>query len=218
MSPSRPTAGRSPSRAPAPAAAEIYVADTRHSIARRLTSNAAADDVEPAWSPDGRRLAWVSGSTGSHDIYVMSRDGGGKRRLVEDPADDVEPAWSPDGSRIAFASNRDGRYQLWLPTSPAASRRCSSRRPGQSALRRGTRPDRLAYTGMVEGDADVWLRRSTASTEARLTSTPGFDGRPDWSPDGRRLAFVSNRGGSQRVWLMRADGSRQRPLESLGSR
>ena len=43
----------------------------------------------------------------------MNRDGGEKRRLVEDAADDVEPAWSPDGAQIAFASNRDGRYRLW---------------------------------------------------------------------------------------------------------
>ena len=56
-------------------------------------------------------------------------------------------------------------------------------------------------------------RRSTARRRARATTAPGFDGRPDWSPDGRRLAFVSNRGGAQRIWLMRADGSRQRPLE-----
>ena len=93
---------------------EIYVADTRAGTVRRLTGNAAADDVEPAWSPDGRQLAWASGPPGAHDLFVMSADGGRKRRLVDDAANDVEPAWSPDGAQIAYASNRDGRYRLWV--------------------------------------------------------------------------------------------------------
>ena len=74
--------------------------------------------------------------------------------------------------------------------------------------------DAVAYTGVVGGNADVWIAPLGGAPPKRETTAPGFDGRPDWSPDGRRLAFVSDRGGSRRIWLMRADGSRQQALET----
>jgi TolB protein len=64
------------------------------SNALNLTDN-PADDLEPAWSPDGRRIAFTSDRGGSRDIYVMNADGSGVTRLTENPADDEFPAWSP---------------------------------------------------------------------------------------------------------------------------
>ena len=73
----------------------------------RLTNNAAAD-VEPAWSPDGSRIAFASTRDGNFEIYVMNADGSNQTRLTNNAAADDQPAWSPDGTRIAFKSNRDG--------------------------------------------------------------------------------------------------------------
>ena len=82
---------------------------------RRLTHNAGYDG-EPAWSPDGRKIAFqskrgfvVGQRMGNGEIYVMNADGSGKRNLTRNPAQDGRPSWSPDGRRIAFVSNRDGR-------------------------------------------------------------------------------------------------------------
>ena len=82
---------------------------------RRLTHNAGYDG-EPAWSPDGRKIAFqskrgflVGKRRGIGEIYVMNADGSGKRNLTRNPAQDGRPSWSPDGRRIAFVSNRDGR-------------------------------------------------------------------------------------------------------------
>jgi Tol biopolymer transport system component len=192
---------------------EIYVADTRTGIVRRLTGNTSSDDVEPAWSPDGRQLTWASGSSASHDLVVMGADGSHKTRLVEGAANDVEPAWSPDGGQIAFASNRDGRYRLWVVSASGGEPTTIVDAPGQMRSPAWSPiGSALAYTGAADGNADVWIAALDGSAPKRVTTAPGFDGRPDWAPDGRRVAFVSNRGGAQRIWLMGADGSGQRAL------
>jgi TolB protein len=87
---------------------EIYVMNADGSGRRKLTHN-ARQNAEPAWSPDGRKIAFRSTRSGNRDIYVMNADGSGKRNLTRNAAWDSRPSWSPDGRKIAFVSNRDGR-------------------------------------------------------------------------------------------------------------
>ena len=67
----------------------------------------------PAWSPDGRKIAFTSERDGNSEVYVMNANGSGQRNLTRDPAYDADPTWSPDGRKIAFVSNRDGSYQVY---------------------------------------------------------------------------------------------------------
>jgi TolB protein len=74
----------------------------------KLTDNPASDS-EPAWSPDGQKLAFTSDRDGDNEVYVMNAaDGSGVTKLTDNPAFDSEPAWSPDGQKLAFTSDRDG--------------------------------------------------------------------------------------------------------------
>jgi Tol biopolymer transport system component len=80
----------------------------------RLTSNPAAD-YDPAWSPAGAHIAFVSGRGGSDDLFVMEADLGGERQLTYYGGFDKHPTWSPDGTRLAFWSDRQaGRRQIWV--------------------------------------------------------------------------------------------------------
>jgi len=82
-----------------------------------LTNNQSPNplgDVFPAWSPDGRRIAFQSDRDGEFEIYVINADGSNLTRLTGNPAKDVFPAWSPDGSHIAFVSDRDGNAEIYV--------------------------------------------------------------------------------------------------------
>src|SRR5262249_30813434 len=68
----------------------------------------------PAYSPDGKQIAFGSSRDGNFEIYTMNADGTNARRLTHSHGLDMRPCWSPDGSCIAFTSNRDGRYQIYV--------------------------------------------------------------------------------------------------------
>jgi Tol biopolymer transport system component len=101
---------------------DIYVMNADGSGKRMLTHNARYN-AEPAWSPDGRKIAFRSTRNGNRDIYVMNADGSGKRNLTRNPARDGSPSWSPDGRRIAFVSNRDGRLEAHVMNADGSGQR-----------------------------------------------------------------------------------------------
>ena len=162
---------------------------------RNVTRDGSASS--PAWSPDGRRLAFVRGD----GVFVVRRDGSGKARIArrDDPG---APAWSPDGRRVAF-------------TVPGEVRRVGANGLGERLLARGAgsgsslawSPDGslIAFAGRrtVEGTFVVPSRGGRPRLLAR-----GYD-EPAWSPDGRRVAVV--RQGTRReagIFLVATGGGR----------
>src|SRR5262245_10449300 len=159
------------------------------------------------FSPDGRFIVYDTfGRDGKRerDIFVLSTDGTREVALVEHPADDLFPLWSPDGKKIVFASDRAGTMDLWaIPVEdgkPQGSATLVRRNPGRILPMGMTRGGALFY-GLRTGTSDVYVASFDPGTaqvvgRAVLASrrSPGGNSAPEWSPDGKFLAYFSRRG------------------------
>ncbi len=197
---------------------EIYLMNADGSGLVRLTQN-AAEDQTPVWSPDGTRIAFQSDRDGNLEIYVMNADGSGQRNLTRHPAEDSHPKWSPDGGSIIFDRPVDGdNDEIWevsadggeprrLTDDPSRDTYASVSPDGTRVLWRRRFRDPRSEGGF--GNSEVFVMNRDGSNPVNLTNHPAYDGWPAWSPDGRWIAFASDRE-RERVWhiyMMEVDGS-----------
>ena len=92
---------------------EIWVRDLETEKDCQLT-NLEADSFEPAWSPDGKKVAFTSNKNGNYDIWVVGMEGGEAVAITKHEAKDSSPAWTPDGKSLIFVSTRTGVSELWM--------------------------------------------------------------------------------------------------------
>ena len=180
-----------------------------------VEGRAVARGTQPVWSADGRRIAY----TRLGDIYVADADGRNERRLTRTPQPESAPAWSPDGKTIAFAGVRD----IFTVPSRGGTVKNLTRSPKPWLLRTtpAFSPDgrTLAISASTDAyNSDIFLVRADGRGMRRLTRTQGTHDRlgeeamPSFSPDGKRIVYVSNRDRSFDLFSIGVDGKAERRL------
>jgi WD40 repeat protein len=171
---------------------DIYLVNPDGSANTRLTTDPASDS-RPAWSPDGREIAFVSfrnepNPTNCYpscnsEIYVMNADGTNVRRVTDSPGIDTWPSWSPDGTRLAFQRGEPSLWEIWTVA-----------------------PDGSGLSFVTAGHDD---------------GCPVYASAPDWSPAGDYIAFASHNmypcGENTAIALVHPDGTGSRLLTSLSN-
>lgn len=149
----------------------------------------------PAFSPDGKKIAYMCNADGDFDIYVRRLDDRVLRKITDAPGRDGTPVWSPDGSQIAFQSFRDGHSQIYIMNADGGQQRNISKsashdeHPFWSAD--GHRilfcSDRSRVEGKEDKNIDIYEMKIDGSNVRRITHTPEVETYASWSPDGSQI-------------------------------
>jgi Tol biopolymer transport system component len=174
-----------------------------------LTAGSGADNTQPAFSPDGGRIAFRSERDGG-GIFILDLK---SRRLERISNFCFNPAWSSDGGAIACASEMVLRPEQRLgPKSSLWTIDVASHRTQQIYAGDAVQPSwspngkRIAFWMSDEGGArDIWTIAPDGSSPTPVTNDPSLDWCPRWSPDGKWLYFLSDRNGSMNLWRVRID-------------
>ena len=210
---------------------EIYLMNPDGKRVRRLTEDPEYDSA-PAWSPDGQKITFASfrdlhrpGGIILAELYVMNADGTNPINLtqsVERP--DRISSWAPNGTQIAFESSGiskwgDGlQWDIWVMDADGGNPRnltnhhAQDEAPdwspdGNQIAFSSNRNKDWEFENNVIGNWEVFVMNADGANPINLTNNLAWDSSPDWSPDGDRIAFTSDRDGNSEVYVMNADGT-----------
>jgi TolB protein len=181
------------------------------------------DDIHPAISPDGQRLAFISDRNGYWDIYILELSNGRVSRLTDTLEYDGMPNWSPDGQWIAHETYLEENLEILIrsagdPSAPPirlTNNEAADYEPAWSPQGR-----EVAFVSTRSGEPEIWMADLNKVDENLFTNISGspdsIQGHPAWSPDGNRLAWAVEKGGIHNLVLWDAQ-QRNQPLRIVGS-
>jgi Tol biopolymer transport system component len=189
---------------------EIYVMDADGSDETRLTENNAADG-DPAWSPDGSKIAFESNRASSlvflRDLWIMNADGSGQTNLTDNRSSSGNPSWSPDGSTIAFdartTQESDEDVYVMNPDGTGQFNLTRDQAEGDHPL---WSPDGRKI--LFFGAGGLHVMNPDGGNITRVGRAAGVLRTGDWSPEGSRIVFESE----GEVYVATADGARRTRL------
>lgn len=190
---------------------DIYLKRIGSRKTTNLTEGSPAQETQPAFSPDGKRIAFRRIDRDGGGIFVMTETGESPRRLTDFG---YNPAWSPDGKEIVCTENSVESAnrtwmssRMWIVNSTTGESRTVA---VADAVQASWSPNqqRIAYWGVNQGARrDIWTVGVSGGEPVQVTDDPYVDWNPVWSPDGNFLYFISNRKGVMGLWRVAIDQS-----------
>lgn len=169
--------------------------------------------MSPAWSPEGRRLAYVSFENRRAQVVVQDLYSGDRRTVASEAGINGAPAWSPDGRRLALTLSRDGNPEIYLLDIDSGGLR---RLTNNSAI--DTEPTwspdggSIVFTSDRGGSPQLYRMPASGGSPERLTFEGSYNAAAEFSPDGQRLALVHRRDGRFRIAVLELTGGALRVL------
>jgi dipeptidyl aminopeptidase/acylaminoacyl peptidase len=147
-------------------------------------------DYEPAWSPDGSNIVFVSNRNGYFKVYSMRADGTELKQLTQGLEEDDAPAWSPDGSRIAYVSTRDGNQEIFVMRPDGSGMTNLTHHPAFDGWPSWSRDGKRVVFAREHGDeASIYVMNADGSAVTAVVDVPGRCTNPRWSPVGDLIVF-----------------------------
>jgi CubicO group peptidase (beta-lactamase class C family)/sugar lactone lactonase YvrE len=204
----------SPGSNPSP----LYISGADGKNLRQLTDN-GRNNYLAAWSPDGSRIAYISGGQGgidSHEIYVINADGAGDTRLTDNDAQEYGVSWSPDGSKLAFGTKREGEWRIYTMNPDGSDAQPLPTPADGNSPTWSPDGSRIAFMSERNSNADIFLMDADGGNQQLLVGGEAWDYLPQWSPDGARIAFASTRDDAEAIYTVSVDGSDVRKVSGRG--
>ncbi len=162
--------------------------------------------MSPAWSPDGRQLAYVSFEKRRASIFVQDASTGKRRKVAGFAGINGAPAWSPDGSRLALTLSRDGNPEIYtLRLKDGQLKRLTAGPAIDTEPVWSPDGKRIVFTSDRGGSPQLYRMSATGGPAKRLTFEGSYNASADFSPDGRRLAMVNGDRGRYRIAVLDLD-------------
>ncbi|MBI4834062.1 MAG: PD40 domain-containing protein [Planctomycetes bacterium] len=221
---------------------ELYVADYNGENKRLLifhdTIPAAGGGYmlmtgNPEWSPDGKRIAFNMNTNNECEIFIISREGTGRKQLTNNGGYNLNPRWSPDGKKILFLSNKDAqdktteKYELFTVDADGENLTQLTKNRRQNVSPSWS-PDgkKIAFVSYIKEMPELHIMDSDGKNQVRLTNDISFQDENDelgellwslntinWSPNNKKIAFAfRNKEGFRRIYLIDSNGQNLKKL------
>ena len=179
----------------------------------------------PMLSPDGKRLVYMAGTWTATRLMVSALDGSNVRQVPTGSPIAWNSHWSPDGQRIAFTGRDDssGKLAVFVMKADGSERRQVTHLAPEEGNAQWPvwSPDghqlAIQVNRLKEHTAHIWVVDAASGQAQKLAAhdQPYLDETPSWFPDGKRIAFQSDRTGRMEIWVMNSDGSGQRQVTGM---